>query len=153
MKQVGDIIYQLRMEKKLTQRDLALLVGIPQPNLSNIEKGKQDVTVGTLQRLTAVLGCSLSQFFGEFEKQPEVEVFSRERIERIAESIVSGACKGSARDEEIVRLFQTLQPRKATQMQPRKTYKAWSQLRVLLSKQTIDSVHERVRDAEMRKAL
>ncbi len=152
MQQVGDIVFQLRMKRGLTQQALARLVGVPQPNLSNIEKGKQDVTVGTLQRIAAVLGCSLTEFFSAVEQKPEPASFSRERIEKLAEAIVTGKSKLTGEDAEIVRLFNDLRPHPAAQARLGRTYKAWRQLRALLPKQAIQSLHARVRDAEMRQA-
>jgi len=152
MQQVGDIVFQLRMKQGLTQQALARLVGVPQPNLSNIEKGKQDVTVGTLQRIATVLGCSLTEFFRAVEQKPESAPFSRERIEKLAEAIVTGKPKLTGEDAEIMRLFNDLRPHRAAQARLGRTYKAWRQLRALLPKQAIQSLHARVRDAEMRQA-
>ena len=150
MQQIGDVVFHYRMKKGLTQRELSLLVGVPQPNLSNIEKGKQDVTVGTLQRMAAVLGCTLSDFFLEMEKTPEAALFSRERIETLAEAIVNGKTPHQVKDAEIVRLFRDLMPHSASQVRLGRTYKAWRRLRAILPKQAIASLHARVRDSEMR---
>ncbi len=150
MKQVGDVVFQLRMKRGLTQRELSRLVSVPQPNLSNIEKGKQDVTVGTLQRIASVLNCSLADFFREVEKTPEVVPLSRERIEKLAEAIVKGHPKLTGEDREIAKLFGDLRPHSAAQARLGRTYKAWRQLRAILPKQAINSLHARVRDAEMR---
>jgi len=152
MKQVGDVIYQLRIKHGLTQHELSRLVDVPQPNLSNIEKGKRDITVGTLQRIAAVLECSMSDFFLEAEKHPEAGGFSRARIEKLAAAIVNGTQKLTGEDGEIVRLFQALRPQLASQARPGKTYQAWRVLRALLSKQAIQSLQARVHDAEMRRS-
>ena len=152
MQQVGDVVFHYRMKMGLTQRELSRLVGVPQPNLSNIEKGKQDVTVGTLQRIASVLGCSLTEFFREVEKQPEAAGFSRERIESLAKVIVAHKIPRQDEDAEIVRLFQDLMPHAASQARLGRTYQAWRKLRALLSKSDINSLHARVRDAEMRKS-
>ena len=153
MQQIGDIILQYRMKRRLTQQELARLAAVPQPNLSNIEKGKQDVTVGTLQRIATVLGCSLSDFFREIEREPESISFSRNRIEKLAEGIVAGQSGLTGQDAEIARLFQDLRPHLAGQASPKRTYSSWRRLRALLSKSAIQSLHERVRDAEMRSRI
>lgn len=150
MQQVGDVIFQLRMKRGLTQRELSRLVDVPQPNLSNIEKGKQDITVCTLQRIAAVLNCSLSDFFREIEKKPEATALSRERIEKLAEAIARGRTNLAGEDGEIVKLFQSLRPHPAAQARLGRTYQAWRQLRAILPKQAINSLQARVHDAEMR---
>lgn len=153
MQQVGDVIFQLRMKRGLTQQALARLVNVPQPNLSNIEKGKQDVTVGTLQRIASVLGCSLAEFFGAVEQKPAAKVLSRDRIEALAEAIVTGRPKLSGEDADIARLFQDLRPHPSAEARLGRTYKAWRQLRSILPKHVIQSLHARVRDAEMRQRV
>lgn len=150
MQQVGDILFQLRMKRGLTQRELSRLVDVPQPNLSNIEKGKQDVTVSTLQRIAAVLGCALSDFFKEVEKQPPEVSMTRERIERLAEAIVNGQTPRASEDAEIVKLFRDMRPQPRGRMRIGQTYQSWRKLRGILPKQVIYSLHARVRDAEIR---
>ncbi|MEK6564033.1 MAG: helix-turn-helix transcriptional regulator [Candidatus Omnitrophota bacterium] len=44
------------MAKGLSQESLALRAGIPRPNLSAIEHGRQDITVATLRALSFALG-------------------------------------------------------------------------------------------------
>ncbi len=45
-----------RQQAGLTQQALAKRAGIPQPNLSAIEWGKRDVSLGTMRALAATLG-------------------------------------------------------------------------------------------------
>ena len=84
------------------------------------------------------------------EKTPEAALFSRERIEALAEAIVNGKTPHRVKDAEIVRLFRDLMPHSASQVRLGRTYKAWRRLRAILPKQAIASLHARVRDAEMR---
>lgn len=49
-----------RLEKGLTQAELASRAGIPQPMISNFERGKVNVTLETLYKLLPVLGLSLA---------------------------------------------------------------------------------------------
>lgn len=53
---LGAHIKEARIEKGLSQRQLALRVGIRQPDISRIEEGKKNVTLFTLVRLCKVLG-------------------------------------------------------------------------------------------------
>lgn len=52
---IGRIIMRARIEKGLSQKDLALKAGMNQPDISRIEEGKQNVTLETLACLCKVL--------------------------------------------------------------------------------------------------
>lgn len=53
---LGENVYLWRLAKGLSQESLALRAGIPRPNLSAIEQGRQDITVATLRALSFALG-------------------------------------------------------------------------------------------------
>lgn len=52
---VGRIIMRARIEKGLSQKDLAVRAGMNQPDISRIEEGRQNVTLETLACLCKVL--------------------------------------------------------------------------------------------------
>lgn len=52
---IGRMIREARVENGLSQKELALRVGINQPDISMIEKGKKNITLQTLARLCKVL--------------------------------------------------------------------------------------------------
>jgi ribosome-binding protein aMBF1 (putative translation factor) len=52
-------ILELRKSKGLSQKDLAEKVGTKQSNIARIESGKQNFSIGTLERIAKVLGCGL----------------------------------------------------------------------------------------------
>lgn len=52
---IGEIIRKRRLEKNLTQLDLASRTGLNQPDISSIESGKKNITLETLLRLCKVL--------------------------------------------------------------------------------------------------
>ncbi|MBU1726571.1 MAG: helix-turn-helix domain-containing protein [Candidatus Omnitrophica bacterium] len=54
-KGVGEQIRQARISNGLSQRDLSLLSGIKQPDISKIEEGKKNITLTTLSRFCKVL--------------------------------------------------------------------------------------------------
>jgi ribosome-binding protein aMBF1 (putative translation factor) len=53
---IGRVIKEARIEKGLSQRELALRIGTKQPDISRVEEGKKNMTLFTLMRLCAVLG-------------------------------------------------------------------------------------------------
>lgn len=52
---LGDLIRKARLEKGLSQHELAFKVGMRQPDISKIEKGEKNITMVTLFRLSRVL--------------------------------------------------------------------------------------------------
>jgi transcriptional regulator with XRE-family HTH domain len=58
MNDLSDRIRLLRTSQSLNQKQLAELVGITQPFLSDIEKGKRNPSIEVLQKLCDALGCS-----------------------------------------------------------------------------------------------
>lgn len=66
-KLVGARIRLLRLERNLAQNDVAEKIGISQAHLSNIEKGRNNITLENLLRLHEVLGCSVASFFVDID--------------------------------------------------------------------------------------
>lgn len=54
-KRIGETIKKARMEKGWNQSDFARRVGMKQPDISAIEKGKKNITLETLARLCKIL--------------------------------------------------------------------------------------------------
>lgn len=70
---VGRRIKQLRMQKRISQSDLAKAIKVSQPHLSNIERGETHVTLYNLLILIDKLGVSMSEFFSGLEKENKQE--------------------------------------------------------------------------------
>ncbi|MCX7950557.1 MAG: helix-turn-helix transcriptional regulator [Clostridiales bacterium] len=60
---ISKTIKKLRLEKNLTQDDLAYLSGLDKTYISLIERGKRNPTVLSLYAICKALGISLSEFF------------------------------------------------------------------------------------------
>lgn len=60
---ISKTIKKLRLEKKLTQDDLAYLSSLDKTYISLIERGKRNPTVLSLYAICKALGISLSEFF------------------------------------------------------------------------------------------
>ncbi len=56
LRRLGGTIREERIAKGLSQKQLALRIGMRQPDISRIEEGKKNVTLFTLMRLCKVLG-------------------------------------------------------------------------------------------------
>lgn len=67
LQQVGKQIKILRIQRNITQTDLANMLNLSQTNLSNIENGKTAVTLQNLFKIRTALKCKMCDFFGEDE--------------------------------------------------------------------------------------
>lgn len=74
---VGARLKALRMERNLSQRDLAASSGVTNGMISMIEQNKHSPSVATLNRITDALGISFSEFFSTSEEVAEPKIFFR----------------------------------------------------------------------------
>ncbi|MBI4706347.1 MAG: helix-turn-helix transcriptional regulator [Candidatus Omnitrophica bacterium] len=58
LKAIGVQIRKARLGKRLSQKDLSLIIGIKQPEISKIEDGKKNITIVTLAKFCKVLNIS-----------------------------------------------------------------------------------------------
>lgn len=63
--QIGQRIVELRKKKQLSQEELAKIIGISRPSLTQIELGKRSLNIMELQKLAQILGFSLDDFMSE----------------------------------------------------------------------------------------
>ncbi len=56
----GELLKEKRIEKKLTQQELAELTGLNRPYIAKVEKGSTDIQLSSFIRLLQGLGMSLS---------------------------------------------------------------------------------------------
>ena len=58
----GKNLKRIRTEKAMSQGDIARALDVSRGYISNIENGKQNLTITTIGRLAKVLGVSSSEF-------------------------------------------------------------------------------------------
>lgn len=78
---LGDRIREIREDQGLKQSDLAGRVGTSQSTISQLEKGKQNPSYRTLQKIADALDVSVGYLLGEEELEElseEEETFFRE---------------------------------------------------------------------------
>ena len=146
---VGSNITQQRIRKGLTQAQLAMRCIIPQPNLSNIEKGKQDLTVSTLFRIASALEVSPGELIREPLTKDSPEL-TRRNIEAIARAVVNPKARVSPPVKQIAGLIRVLLPETNPRGSVRKTQEAWRELKSRFSSQQIQGICQRVQDALQR---
>ncbi len=63
LKLLGARIREIRLEKKITQHQLARLCSFEKASMSRIESGKTNVTVITLRKICKALEVDISELF------------------------------------------------------------------------------------------
>jgi transcriptional regulator with XRE-family HTH domain len=66
---VGQLLRHHRLDRRLTQTELARQIGIQQSDLSRMEKGEYRVSLDVLFRILQIFEMSLGEFFGELASQ------------------------------------------------------------------------------------
>lgn len=90
-KLLGKRIQELRKARKYTQEELAEIVGIGTPNISNFETGKFSPAIETLERLAKALNVEVYELYlfkplkssDEIKKELEIAMNSDEKILRM----------------------------------------------------------------------
>lgn len=139
----------------MTQGELAARAGIPQPNLSNIEKGKQDVTVTTLRKIAYALDVPPREFFEEENKLGGHKIkLKRPTIEKLAHALIQGDVSLDANEKQIVTLFREILPGKnKSQLRLKKMHHSWLELKKHLGPEEINTLYERVQELKRLGAL
>jgi len=57
----GDNMKKIRLEKGMSQGDICRALGLDRAYISNIENGKQNLTISTMEKVAKVLGMSEDQ--------------------------------------------------------------------------------------------
>lgn len=60
-KKLGENLKKIRIEKNITQTDLAEKLGVDKSFISNIENGKNNPTLSTITNLAQALGVSTNE--------------------------------------------------------------------------------------------
>lgn len=69
-KAIGATIAETRRARQMTQLELGRLVGRSQPSISDVEKGKRDITVGDLVAICDALDLPLTDVATTIEAYP-----------------------------------------------------------------------------------
>ncbi|HVZ80660.1 MAG TPA: helix-turn-helix transcriptional regulator [bacterium] len=148
----GTCVLLWRNHLHLSQKALAQKAGMPQPNLSDIERGEREVSLRTLRALAQALGIRpgiLADGIGPVEKAPPL---SRERLEKVADSVVKGTAP-AARDAQLAaQLVPLVRPRLAAsgnkkapgRSSERRARQAWLRLAASHDGREIQSLAERI---------
>ena len=142
-------IYLARIERGLSQKALALKAGVPQPNLSQIEKGR-DFKVSTLWHLAAALGVSVDVLIKGSEPPAinKKNFFKRKNIERAISCVVNHE-DVPQRLKSAVKLISDVAGKKKGAYTPKKSaHLSWVNLKKSFSDEEISAILSRFRKAE-----
>ena len=70
---LGRRVKFLRMNKNISQTNMAEMIGLSQTNLSNMEAGRTAITLQNIFKMREVLGCKMADFFVDFDGDENVE--------------------------------------------------------------------------------
>jgi transcriptional regulator with XRE-family HTH domain len=150
----GENILLWRLHRSLSQEQLARLSNLPRPNVSDIEKGKRDITLSTIRSLANALDVSPGTLVnGEPPGRDNWKKdFSRKSMERIARSVVQGSSPEDPAEHQIYDLLKEIlqcglhsarNHHTKLPLPTRKSTRAWLYLRALCSIETINSLVNR----------
>ena len=60
-----NVLYEMRIRKKMTQKDVADATGTTANQISRLENGDRELTPKWLERLSKALNCSKEELLGE----------------------------------------------------------------------------------------
>ena len=156
---IGKTIYLWRMERRLTQEQLADAAGISRPNLSDLERGKRELSLKSLRTLASALGVTpgtLVDGIPPLALKGPLE-FSREELDRIADAVFNGE-KTSGRAGEVAELLKILsrsrirasaQEKHSSRVGKRRVNAAWLHFKSALRKETANALIQRIEDREI----
>ena len=73
-KTLGRRVKYMRMDKGISQTNMAEMLGLSQTNLSNMESGRTTITTQNLFKMRDILECNMADFFIDFDNGKEKEV-------------------------------------------------------------------------------
>ena len=68
LKRFGHVVRERRLERNLSQEDLADLCSLHRTYISDIELGKRNVSLTNIDKVAIALGISLAELFEEMER-------------------------------------------------------------------------------------
>ena len=71
---VGKRVKAMRLQKRISQSDLAQSIGISQAHMSNIESGRSNITLENLFAIHDVLNVSMASFFVDIDNDEKQDI-------------------------------------------------------------------------------
>lgn len=102
-KKIGSCIKKIRMQKGISQIELAKAINVSQTHMSNIEHGNAGLSLCTAVKIARVLNCSIDQFADENRMNSEAKTKEKHLIDiaDLAEALKIVALKNKLGDEHL----------------------------------------------------
>ncbi len=144
----GQTLFLWRLKRHLSQAELAQRARIPRPNLSLIERGKREVTLGTLRALALALDVRPGILADGMLPVPwkGKPTWSRASLERIADAAVFGKQASSSPEQRVAELLRCVT--REISATKRKAAVSWLLLKSICPSEVLRSLLQRVRDRE-----
>lgn len=151
-----------RSSRKLTQAQLARRSGIPQPNLSAIERGARDISLRTLRALAVALRVRPGILVDGVPPKAEgkqAAALDRDVLERIAAATAGRCVPLKSGEQEVVELLKSLVQGRLKALGKtgrlgkygvRAVRLSWMKLRARYSEAVLESLIERVSEQASR---
>ncbi|OGQ77128.1 MAG: hypothetical protein A3G94_07890 [Deltaproteobacteria bacterium RIFCSPLOWO2_12_FULL_60_16] len=98
----GETVLLWRLQRGLTQKELARRAGVPRPNLSAIERGQREVSLKTVRALALALGVRPGVLVdGIAPEEGGAGELSREAMERIAAAVIRKSALADAKEQAL----------------------------------------------------
>ena len=68
-KLLGRRVKHMRIDKGISQTNMAEMLGLSQTNLSNMEGGRTAITTQNLFKMQEIMGCRMADFFVDFDEK------------------------------------------------------------------------------------
>ena len=157
MPAIGRTVYLWRNERKLTQDQLARAAGISRPNLSDLERGKRELSLKSLRRLSSALQITpgtLVDGVSPLAVKGSTR-FDRRSLDRIADAVF-GKKKVTDQEGRVAELLKVLSHSRlsvAMKTKPRPIGKrrvnaAWAQFKSGLPREIGQALLQRIEDRE-----
>lgn len=108
---IGQRLKQIRIDRGLSQRELATRAGLTNGTISLIETDKTSPSVASLKSLLDAIPISMAEFFGSLEDQDAPKIFYRAheftQVAPVGPGQVSLRQLGNARDHSLQVLHET----------------------------------------------
>ena len=156
---IGRAVYLWRSERRLTQQQLARATGISRPNLSDLERGKRELSLKSLRSLASALNVTPGTLV---DGVPPLALsgpleFSRQELDRIADAVFKEE-KTEGVEGKIAELLRILSRSRISASIPakgknragkRRVNAAWLHFKSALRKETAQALIQRMEDREI----
>ena len=148
----GKTVYLWRYARGLTQGELASRAELSRPNLSMVEQGARDVTLGTLRRIASALNIQpgiLADGLGP--AGPKNKPLSRGTLDRISRFLLGERIRLGVGEKKVANLVYSITKRKlgnkgdrALPRTAREERNSWEKLKGLLRDEEINNLIRRI---------